>query len=82
VVAVEDQGRDLERRVAERLDEVRYELGELRRTLEAMSEADAEALELIGRLLRATEARVDALEDHERRNGQGHALPAPEVPSV
>ncbi len=63
VVAVEDQGRALALHVSERLDEVRYELGEIRRLLEAMNQADAEATALTGRLLRAAEARLDALEE-------------------
>ncbi|HVB04923.1 MAG TPA: hypothetical protein VNF07_01560 [Acidimicrobiales bacterium] len=64
VVAVEDQSRDLERRVGERLDEVRHELAEIRRMLEAMSQADAESVELTGRLLRSTADRLDLLEEY------------------
>jgi hypothetical protein len=83
VVAVEDQGRALERHVAERLDEVRYELAEIRRLLEEMNEAGAEAVELTGRLLRAAEARLDGLEERVGWKGAEVALGAPrEVPSA
>jgi hypothetical protein len=66
--------------VSDRLDEVRHELAELRRLLEAMSQADAEAVELTGRLLRSAESRLDALED---RTSAPMLPPAPrEVPSA
>ena len=61
----------------------RYELAEIRRILEAMNQADAESLELTGRLLRASESRLDALEEKVGWSGREVALPPHlEVPSA
>jgi hypothetical protein len=77
LVAVEDQGRDLEARVATRLDEVRFELAEIRRTLAEMNVAATEALQLTGELLRSAESRLDALEGQLGWDAPLRALPSP-----
>jgi hypothetical protein len=53
----------LEIHVAQRIDEMRFELGEIRAMLTAQIEADSDATELLGRLLRATSSRLDLLEE-------------------
>ncbi len=62
VVACEDRTRALEAHVVTRLDEMRAELAELRLMVRAALDADADATELLGRLLQASTARLDALE--------------------
>jgi hypothetical protein len=63
VVACEDRTRALEAHVATRIDEMRFELGEIRSMLTAQLEAEADANELVGRMLRATSSRLDRLEE-------------------
>jgi hypothetical protein len=83
VVTVEDQGRALEARVVARLEEVRYELAEIRRLLGEMAEAETEAVELTGRLLLGTEGRLRALEDQADWPAPELAHPTPrELPSA
>ncbi|HLI15913.1 MAG TPA: hypothetical protein VKV23_07675 [Acidimicrobiales bacterium] len=62
VVACEDRVSALEARVAARLDEIRAELAEVRSLLTGVLDAEADATELVGRLLRASTDRLEALE--------------------
>jgi hypothetical protein len=62
VVACEDRTRALESDVAQRIAEMRFELGEIRAMLTAQLEADGDTTELLGRLLRSTSSRLDLLE--------------------
>ncbi len=62
VVACEDRTNAIEQHVVRKIDEMRAELAELRQMVQAQLDADAESTELVGRLLQAQEARVDALE--------------------
>ncbi|MDA8296630.1 MAG: hypothetical protein M0004_08615 [Actinomycetota bacterium] len=59
---------------ASELDRVRPELAELRHQLAERLTAEREATELVGRLLRAHEARLEALED--RASAEAPAPPA------
>jgi hypothetical protein len=63
VVACEDRMEALENRVGQRIDEMRFELGEIRSMLAAGLEADGDATELLGQLLRASSSRLDVLEE-------------------
>lgn len=63
VVACEDRMDALEHRVGRRIDEMRFELGEIRSMLVAGLEADGDATELLGQLLRASSSRLDLLEE-------------------
>src|SRR5487761_1999424 len=62
VVACEDRTAAIEQHVWRKIDEMRAELAELRLLVRAQLEADAEATELVGRLLQAQDSRIDALE--------------------
>lgn len=74
VVACEDRCSTLESHVVTRLDEVRSELAEIRLLLRERLVAEAEATELVGRLLQSAEARLDALERGEGP-GEGEGEP-------
>ncbi len=63
VVATEDRTDAIEAHVVAKIDEMRAELAQLRMLVEAQLEADAEATELMGRLLQSTDARIRALEE-------------------
>jgi hypothetical protein len=69
VVDVEDRQGALEREVGENIAAMRHELAEIRLLLSERLAADAEATELLGRILQASESRLDALEE------QLHSLP-------
>jgi Mg2+ and Co2+ transporter CorA len=62
-VACEDRTSALEREVAAQITGMRHELGEIRALLTALLESDGDTSELIGRLLRATTERLQALEE-------------------
>jgi len=62
IVEVEDRCVALETHVVAKLDEMRSELAEIRMLLNQRLDAEADATELVGRLLRSSEARLDALE--------------------
>ncbi len=53
----------LERHVETKIDEMRAELAEIRSLLHTQIDGDAEATELVGRLLQAAERRLTALEE-------------------
>ena len=59
---VEDRCSALETHVAEKIDEMRAELAEIRALLHAKIDADADATELLGNLLQISSARLDSLE--------------------
>ncbi len=63
VVACEDRCTALETEVAQRIAEMRFELGEIRAMLTAQLDAEADSTELLGRLLRSTATRLDHLEE-------------------
>lgn len=67
VVAVEDRCAALEAHVATKIDEMRADLASLRQLLTHLLEADADATELLGQLLRGSERRLEALEESLRR---------------
>jgi phage shock protein A len=62
VAANEDKIESLERHVTTKIDEMRSELAEIRSLLRTQIEGDAEATELLGRLLQAAEKRLGELE--------------------
>ena len=62
VVACEDRCSALETHVAAKLDDMRSELAEIRTLLHTQLDADADATEVLGRLLRASETRLEAVE--------------------
>ncbi|HXZ82526.1 MAG TPA: hypothetical protein VED84_02105 [Acidimicrobiales bacterium] len=62
VAANEDRIDALERHVSVKIDEMRAELAEIRSLLKTQIEGDAEATELLGRLLQAAEKRLSELE--------------------
>jgi hypothetical protein len=66
VVTVEDRQSALEREVGDNIAAMRHELAEIRLLLSERLAADAEATELLGRLLQASEARLDAVEEQLR----------------
>jgi len=63
VVACEDRCSALETNVGARLEEMRVELAEIRALLSTKVEADADTTELVGRLLRSAQSRLDAIEE-------------------
>lgn len=63
LVHVEDRASALETEVAQRIEEMRFEIGEIRAMLTAQLESDADSSELLGRLLRTTSSRLDLLEE-------------------
>lgn len=65
VVACEDRTNAIEQHVVTKLDEMRAELAELRIMVQAQLDADAEATELMGRLLQSSDARIAALEQEQ-----------------
>ena len=62
VAANEERINALERHVSVKIDEMRAELAEIRTLLRTQIDGDAEATELLGRLLQAAERRLSALE--------------------
>lgn len=62
LAANEDKIESLERHVTTKIDEMRSELAEIRSLLRTQIEGDAEATELLGRLLQAAEKRLRELE--------------------
>jgi predicted component of type VI protein secretion system len=62
VAANEDKIDALECHVATKIDEMRAELAEIRSLLRTQIDGDAEATELLGRLLQAAERRLSELE--------------------
>jgi hypothetical protein len=69
IVAVEDRASALETDVVKRIEEIRFEIGEIRAMLTALLESDADTAELLGTLLRSIAARVELLEeDHTPSN--------------
>ncbi len=62
VTANEDRIEALERHVSAKIDEMRAELAEIRSLLRTQIDGDAEATELLGRLLQAAERRLSQLE--------------------
>jgi hypothetical protein len=79
VVACEDRTSALETEVAQRIAEMRFELGEIRAMLTAQLDADTDANELLGRLLRSTSSRLDQLE--ESVGGTSALAPGAEHPA-
>ena len=65
VVACEDRTSAVEQHVVTKLDEMRSELAELRMLVRAQLDADADATELMGRLLQSADARLSALEQEQ-----------------
>src|SRR5665213_246376 len=65
VVACEDRTSAIEQHVVLKLDEMRAELAELRIMVQAQLDADADATELIGRLLQSCDTRLSALEQEQ-----------------
>ncbi len=65
VVACEDRTSAVEEHVVKKLDEMRGELAQLRLLIQAQLDADGDATELMGRLLQAADARLDALEQEQ-----------------
>jgi phage shock protein A len=63
VSANEEKIESLERHVSLKIDEMRSELAEIRSLLRTQIEGDAEATELLGRLLQAAEKRLGELEE-------------------
>ncbi len=63
VAANEEKIESLERHVSVKIDEMRSELAEIRSLLRTQIEGDAEATELLGRLLQAAEKRLGELEE-------------------
>jgi hypothetical protein len=63
VAASEDKIAALERHVSVKIDEMRSELAEIRSLLHTQITSDAEATELLGRLLQAAEKRLSELEE-------------------
>jgi hypothetical protein len=53
--------------IRDAIDGLTAELRELRETLRAVSEADEEAMALVGRLLTRLDARIEAIESGEDR---------------
>lgn len=69
VVAVEDRTSAIEEHVAKAIEEMRSELAEIRDLLSRALDADADATELVGRLLSRVTERLEILEgEHEARN--------------
>lgn len=62
VVECEDRTTALEQHVVAKLDEMRAELASLRQMVESQLDADADATELVGRLLQLHEARLAMIE--------------------
>lgn len=71
LVAAEDRCTALELHVAERLDEMRSELAEMRLMLTAVADGQADLAALFGRMLQASEARLEAIEGHLRPPAAG-----------
>ncbi|MGD0219815.1 MAG: hypothetical protein ABSC73_05065 [Acidimicrobiales bacterium] len=62
VAANEERINALESHVSVKIDEMRAELAEIRSLLRTQIDGDAEATELLGRLLQAAERRLSTLE--------------------
>jgi hypothetical protein len=75
VVAVEDRTSAIELHVAEVLDAMRADIAELRRLISAQIDADADASELLGQLLRSSEHRLEAIETQIEREQLPTARP-------
>jgi hypothetical protein len=75
VVAVEDRTSAIEAHVAEVLDAMRADIAELRRLISAQIDADADASELLGQLLRSSEHRLEAIETQIEREQLPTATP-------
>jgi hypothetical protein len=75
VVAVEDRTTAIEVHVAEVLDAMRADIAELRRLISAQIDADADASELLGQLLRSSEHRLEAIEAQIEREQLPTATP-------
>lgn len=65
VVACEDRTTAVEHHVVKKLDEMRAELAELRLLVQAQMTAEADATELMGRLLQTANSRLLALEQEQ-----------------
>jgi ABC-type phosphonate transport system ATPase subunit len=66
LVAAEDRCTALEVHVGARLDEMRSELAEMRSMLVSVADGQADLAALFGRLLQASEARLEAIENESR----------------
>ncbi|MGP8162409.1 MAG: hypothetical protein ACLQAN_01280 [Acidimicrobiales bacterium] len=71
VAANEDRIDALERHVSVKIDEMRAELAEIRSLLRTQIDGDAEATELLGRLLQAAEKRLSELEQSVTKTANG-----------